>query len=311
MQFRKLGKTGLFVSALGVGGSRLYPGPTGSGATRGEVLRLLAKARDLGCNCFDTAPLYGGGESEALLGEALSSCRGDVVLMTKFGIHTDKAVRHDHALLRESLEGSLRRLRTDYVDVLILHNPPPETLEPDHPVHEILEVLRREGKLRYVGVSLDSAEDLKRAMSSGRFQVAEVLLNVMCQQVLPAFDSAAARGIGLVAKSPLDSGWLSGHYTAGSHFEGGRRRWSEQVRAQRERRYRRLAELYPPKLSPIQAALGFVLAAPGVAAAIPASRSTTQLETNAEALNTPLHPEVFDRLRERWQREFAGEPLAW
>ena len=311
MKYRTLGKTGLRLSVLGFGGGRLYAGATGSGATDAEVVRVLSQARALGCNCFDTSPLYGAGQSERLLGSAFESCRQEVVFITKFGITADRQADHDLRALRRSLEGSLHRLRTNYVDVLMLHNPPPTYLAADHPIHEALSELRREGKLRFVGVSLDSVEDLTRAANSARFDVAEVVHNVMCQHALPAFPLAHANGLGLVLKSPLDSGWLSGKYDAESRFEGSRSRWTRAVLTARSLRYRRLSECYPAGWSPVDVALSFALAAPGVAAVLPASRSVEQLQSNAQACSRTLPPEVVAVLEERWRREFSGLALPW
>jgi aryl-alcohol dehydrogenase-like predicted oxidoreductase len=174
-------------------------------------------------------PSFGLGLSETLLGAAFADRRSEVVLMTKFGLTAERRQDFDMAALPRSLDDSLRRLRTDYVDVLLLHNPPVEYLRAAHPVHEILEELRYAGKCRLIGASVDSPEDIDAALRSGRFDMLEVLYNLFSQRAQPTFAAAAAAGVGLVVKSPLDSGWLSGRHDAATRFEGGRTRWTPEA----------------------------------------------------------------------------------
>jgi aryl-alcohol dehydrogenase-like predicted oxidoreductase len=311
MRYRSLGKTGLKLSEVGFGSARVYAGASGSGDTDAEVVRLLHSALEQGCNCFDTGPSYGLGQSETLLGAAFSGRREEVVLMTKFGLTTDRQQDHDFARLTRSVDDSLRRLQTDYVDILLLHNPPFEYLRPAHPIHQILEELRAAGKCRYVGASVDSVEEIQEAVRSRRFDMLEILFNLLRQHAHATFAEAAAAGVGLVVKSPLDSGWLSGRYGETIRFEDGRARWSERSVALRARRYSQIAALRPPDVPPVQFALAFVLAEPAVTSVIPASRNPRQLRENLAASEVQLSPSLRATLRDLWLREFSQEDLPW
>jgi aryl-alcohol dehydrogenase-like predicted oxidoreductase len=311
MRYRTLGKTGLKLSEVGFGAARVYAGATGSGEDDAEVVRLLHGALEQGCNCFDTGPSYGLGRSEALLGAAFAERRAEVVLMTKFGLTVERRHDCDIAGLVRSLDDSLRRLRTDYVDVLLLHNPPVEYLRAAHPVHRVLENVRSAGKCRFIGASVDSPEHIDEAVRNGRFDMLEVLYNLFCQRAQASFADAAAAGVGLVVKSPLDSGWLSGRYDAATRFEGGRGRWTPEVLALRARRYSQIAPFRPHDLSPVQFALAFVLAEPVVTSVIPASRNPQQLGENLAASDVHLSPSLRATLRDLWHREFSQEDLPW
>src|SRR5262245_48665000 len=151
MKYRPLGKTGLQVSEIGFGawgiGGRT-DGETSYGDTDDAVsLRALAEALDCGINFIDTSSVYGLGHSETLIGRALQGRRHRALVATKagfvrYGAQPDFSPAH----LRASLEGSLRRLRTDYVDLLQLHNPPPELLRSDPAILETLRQLCSEGR---------------------------------------------------------------------------------------------------------------------------------------------------------------------
>jgi aryl-alcohol dehydrogenase-like predicted oxidoreductase len=124
----------------------------------------------------------------------------------------------------------LRRLRTDYVDVLLLHNPPVKLMDGTRaPRYEEMERLKAEGKLRGYGVSLGYSRDLKTVLETTRSGAIEVTFNVFHQEPRAAFRCARERGVGLIVNVPLDSGWLSGKFRGDSRFTGVRRRWSPDV----------------------------------------------------------------------------------
>ena len=173
MKYRNLGTRGLRVSAVGLGCmgmSHAYGAP----ADRKDMTELLAKAVDLGYTFFDTAEVYGTAErphdNEELLGNALKPYRNRIVIATKFGLHFDlESGRMPYPLIpdsrpgtiRKSVEGSLRRLRTDYIDLYYQHRP-----DPDVPVEEVAGVVQdliKEGKVLYWGLSEASEEDIRRA----------------------------------------------------------------------------------------------------------------------------------------------------
>ena len=310
MNYRPFGSTGLQVSEVGFGAWQL--GNPLWGAEKSDARALIDEALELGCTFFDTAPGYSSGASEAALGEGLCKVRDRVVLCTKFGHTAEGESDFSAAAVRPSLEASLRRLRTDHVDIYLLHNPPRDLLEGRDPaVFEELERLREAGHLRTYGVSLDSRQELELMLRNTRCGAAEVLYNVFHQEPAGAFDAATVRGVGLIAKVPLDSGWLSGKYGRGSRFEGIRDRWSPEVIARRADLVDKLRALLPEGLDMLEAALGFILASESISTVIPGAKASPQLRRNLAVSGHALPGEVVRALRTLWERELRENPLPW
>ena len=309
MNFRPLGSTGLSVSEVGFGAWQLQSGPTWSGMSATDAVRMVHRALDLGCNLFDTAPNYGDGESEALLGQALEGRRSEAVIVTKFGHGQDGQTSYEPSCLAPSLEGSLARLRTDHVDVLLLHSPPSDVLSGRHPIHEAIERLRDQGKLRFCGASVDDSAAMKIVMETTRAEVIEILFNVFHQEPRRSFDEARRRGVGLIAKVPLDSGWLAGRYGADATFSDVRSRWPRDVIAKRAALIEKLGFLKQEGHALSEAALGFVLAHDAISSVIPGMKSIAQLEQNLAA--SRLSPATVDRLHALYAEELASAPLPW
>jgi len=312
MKSRPLGTTGITVSEIGLGAWQLANPAWGLHDTA-DALRIVKSALDAGCDFFDTAPGYSEGRSEELLGEALKPVRQHVTICTKFGHSADGTSNFDAAAVRPSLEQSLRRLQTDYVDICLLHNPPAHIMDGNHTpaVYEEMERLKKEGKLRAYGVSLDSLHELEMVIETTRCNVVEVLFNAFHQDPLAAFRLAQVRGIGLVAKVPLDSGWLSGKYRKESSFEGIRSRWSPEVIARRAALVEQFAALLPPGISIAHAALQYILAQPEISTVIPGAKSVEQAGNNFAAGGHSLDPETVRSIHSLWERELKHHPLPW
>ena len=311
MKYRPLGATGITVSVIGLGSWQLA-NPAWGTTDPAAALRVVQTALDEGCSFFDTAPGYAEGRSEELLGRALQPVRGSVAICSKFGHTADGATDFQVAAVRGSIEASLRRLRTDYLDVLLVHNPPAELLDGARTsLYDELERLKAEGKLRSYGVSIDSAADLAKVVGTTRSGVAEILFNAFHQEPQAAFAAARARGVGLIVKVPLDSGWLSGKYRRDSRFDGVRDRWTPEVIARRAALVEQFAALLPPGLPLPQAALQFVLAQPEVATAIPGAKTPEQARANFAAARDDLQAEVVQSIRTLWERELEADPLPW
>lgn len=312
MDYRLFGNTGLRVSAVGFGAWQLN-NPLWGGPDEAGSIRLVQAALAGGCNFFDTAPGYGAGASEQLLGQALRGRRQEVVICTKFGHANPHQADFSVAGLRSSLEASLRRLQTDHVDLLLLHSPPGDLLDGARAadIYGELAELQRAGKLRFFGASVDTGRDLRSLVMTTASHAAEVLFNAFHQEPRRAFGEAASRGVGLVAKVPLDSGWLSGKYDELSRFDGIRERWSPAVVARRAALVRKLRVLLPPGLPLAQAALGFVLAHREIATVIPGAKTRDQLAANLAAAATPLPPATVAALRALWEKDIADDPLPW
>lgn len=312
MEYRPFGSTGLRVSAVGFGAWQLN-NPVWGGPDEAGSIELVQAALDAGCTFYDTAPGYGGGASEQLLGKALKGRREKAVLCTKFGHADPQKTDFSAAGLRPSLEASLRRLQTDHVDVLLLHNPPHDLLDGARAadLYAELEALRREGKLRAFGASIDTSHELRTLALTTTSSAAEVLFNAFHQDVRRAFGEAARRGVGLVAKVPLDSGWLSGQYDEHSRFDGIRERWSPEVVARRAVLVRKLRAVLPPDMPLARAALAFTLAHREIATVIPGAKSRAQLEANLSAATEPLPAALVTAIHSLWEMELAENPLPW
>ena len=311
MKLRPFGNTGMQVSEIGLGSWQLA-NPDWGVNDKNEALEIVQKSLEAGCTFFDTAPGYGGGRSEELLGEGLKSVRKDVVICTKFGHTADGKSDFSTEAIRPSLEASMKRLRTDYLDIVLMHNPPREMMDGRiASQYEEFEKLKAEGIIREYGVSLDWREELELVLDTTKSNAAEVFFNAFYQETLPAYQKAQERGMGLIIKVPLDSGWLSGKYRANHQFEGVRDRWSPEVLERRSILVEKFAELVPEGTSMAQAALQFVLAQPQVSTVIPGAKSVGQALSNFEAANKQLSPETIQAMRDLWTNEIENNPLPW
>ncbi|GGD40305.1 aldo/keto reductase [Muriicola marianensis] len=313
MKYRKLVRQSPSVSEIGMGTWQLGVSSDWQNLSDKEAMEMVWEALDLGVNFFDTAPNYGLGSSEERLGKALEKTdRGKVVINTKFG-HTDSGVlNYDAGYIRESLEGSLRRLRTEYVDSFILHNPPHEILDGrqnDH--YEILERLKDEGKIRAYGASLDTYEEMKLFMETTGGEVVEAFFNMLHQDTARAFDLAREKEVGIIVKIPLDSGWLTGKYDANSTFQGIRERWSREDIATRARLVCQLKELIGKDRDLTQTALSFCLAYDEVSTVIPGNVSIAQLRKNVASASIDLPDQLKSDLEDFYKREVKRLNLPW
>src|SRR5712692_8761868 len=229
MQYRELGRTGIRVSVIGfgawaIGGPAEASGtPLGWGRTSDdESLAAIRRARDLGITFFDTADSYGFGRSESLLGIVLSRIRQDVIIATKVGVvrtstgELKKDFSRQHIF--HAVDGSLKRLRTDYIDLYQVHNPTIDELKLED-IQDAMERLQDAGKIRFWGVSVSTPEEGIEIMQRGWAHALQVLYNIFNQapgRVL--FPLAKEKGYGIVARVPLASGLLTGKFRIDSVF---------------------------------------------------------------------------------------------
>lgn len=311
MKLRPFGNTGMNVSEIGLGAWQLANPDWGSD-DKSEALEIVRKSLEAGCNFFDTAPGYGGGRSEELLGHGLKSVRKNVIICTKFG-HTAEGVTDFRTeAIRPSLESSMKRLQTDYLDIVLMHNPAREMMDGRiASQYEEFEKLKAQGIIRAYGVSLDWREELELVLDTTKSQAAEVFFNALYQETLPAYPRAQEQGMGLIIKVPLDSGWLSGKYRTGHKFDGVRDRWSPEVIARRSDLVEKFAALIPDERSMAHAALQFVLAQPQVSTVIPGAKTVKQALDNFAAAEKQLSPETVQAMRDLWINEIESDPLPW
>jgi len=312
MNYRPFGNTGIQVSEIGLGAWQLA-NPDWHLSDRNEAVQIVHRSVEAGCNFFDTAPGYGGGVSEELLGMALKSVKRDqIVICTKTGYTADGIEDFSTEAIRPILETSLRRLQTDYVDILLLHNPARELMDGRVATqYADLEALKQEGKIRAYGVSLDWREEMELVMATTQSRAFEVYFNALYQEMLPAFITAEQNGIGLIVKVPLDSGWLSGRYRGNHRFDDVRNRWTPEVLARRSALVEKFAQLVPGDRSLAHAALQFCLAQPGVSTVIPGAKSVAQALDNIAAAEKQLPSECVQAIYDLWQNEIADDPLSW
>lgn len=313
MKHNQLITSSPLVSEIGFGAWQLGINSGWQGLTDAEANKMIKAAFDLGVNFFDTAPNYGLGTSETRLGQALQDIeRSKFVINTKFG-HTDTGKTNYQAdSIRQSLEGSLKRLKVEYIDSIIIHSPPSEYLDGNKNDHyEILERLKEEGKIKAYGASLDTAAEMKLLMETTGSEVIEAFYNILHQDSAEAFPLAQEKGVGIIAKIPLDSGWLSGKYKAQSTFTGIRSRWSEDDIQTRAKLVERIRDIVGPGIDLATAALAFCLAHEAVATVIPGNTSIAQLKNNIASVESTLSADIVENLRRFYREEVKMLSIPW
>jgi aryl-alcohol dehydrogenase-like predicted oxidoreductase len=298
MEYRRLGSSGLVVSAVGFGGWGIggaTAGATSYGVTDdGVSARALARALDLGITFYDTSAAYGDGRSEMLIGQAFRGRRDRVVIATKAGYERwDRPADFRPDAIRRSVEASLRQLGTDYIDLLQLHNVPVETLRDEPAISGMLEDLRRAGMIRACGVSVKSPDQVPMVLRQIPFPVVQVNLNMLdvravtCGLLDPQKEPAAEHAVGIIARTPLCFGFLSGRVDADTVFAAADHRsaWSRSQIARWDAGGRMMRDAVPPPpgQTPSQMALRFCLSFPAVATVIPGILTPAEAEENAAA----------------------------
>ena len=219
MEFRHFGRTHLKVSAIGFGCWEV--GGTYGHIDETQFQRAVHAAIDTGITCFDTAEAYGMGVSEEALARALAGRRNDVVIATKFGVgYEEMSNRRDSSRARvlASIDKSLRRLRTDHVDIYLVHWPDPNT--PLEETMAALDDIARQGKVRYIGVSNFRLAQIEEAMRLRRVDVVQYAWNMFDRRMqAEIFPYCEAQQIAVMAYGSLAYGVLSGTFHVGMQFE--------------------------------------------------------------------------------------------
>lgn len=298
MRQRQLGTSGLGVSALGLGcmGMSAFYGD----ADEDEAIATIHRALELGVTFLDTAEMYGPYTNEELLGRALAGRRDQAVIATKFGVHVldpddpaQRAIDGTPENVRRSVEGSLRRLGTDHIDLYYQHR-----IDPDVPTEETVGAMAElveEGKVHYLGLSEASAETIRRAHAVHPIAAVQTEYSLWTRdvedEILPILREL---GIGLVAYSPLGRGFLSGRFRSPEDLDADDwRRSQPRFSAENAERNRTLAakveELAEEKgVTSAQLALAWVLAQGDDVVPIPGTKRRRYLEQNVGALEVEL-----------------------
>lgn len=324
MRYRKLGDSDLHLSEVGFGLWTLSTGWWGS-YTDDEAIALLRTAYDSGVTFFDAADTYGSGRSEELLGRAFEGMRDRVVLGTKFGYDFyayggertgQRELPQDWSpsFVRKALEESLRRLRTDHIDIYQLHNPKMDAIENDG-LWGLLEDLKREGKVRVYGPALGPAigwrDEGVRALRERPCGVIHHIYNMLEQDPGREFNAVAReRGSGALVRVPHSSGLLEGKYTLETTFD------PSDHRSHRPREWlvnglkklERLQFLVRPDRTIGQAALRWLFADPAVTCALPNIYNGEQLDEFVTASDSPdLTEEELARVADLYDHNFYLE----
>lgn len=303
MQYRQLGQTGIKVSVIGFGTWGLS-GTSYGPVDDAESERALRRAFDLGITFYDTSDLYGTGHSEVILGRGLKSVRDKIIIATKGGLlpHTGFEMPYDFSAsyIRGALEASLKRLGTDYVDLYQLHSPKLEDVE-NQELKATLEAFKTEGKIREYGISVRAPKDGVPAIAAMNFKSVQANLNLIDHRVIESGLSrlAVEKGVGLIARTPLCFGFLTGGLQADAQFtdQDHRKLWpKEQLK-----RWTDAVALFEDLRrkagnTAVQLALRFCLSVPGVATVIPGMMNVREVEENAVAGELPLLSEVEQRV---------------
>lgn len=319
LDYRPLGSTGIMVSAIGFGAWGIggaTPGATSYGETDDqESLRALNAAFDCGITVYDTSSVYGDGHSERLIGQCFEGRRHDVVIATKAGI-TPSYRGYDFSpqALRASLEGSLRRLRTDYVDVLQLHNAGPQIIAGNADMIGLMTRFVDEGKVRAWGISTPSPEDALALLEIAGASCFQVNCNMLDWRAIDAGlpGRAATRGTGLIARTPLAFGFLSGAIGHGTVFPANdhRSKWSrERIAIWVEAAQSVAAAVEVPDTTEARVALAlrFCLSVEAVATVIPGMLTRHEVVANVAACEAgPVEPDAV-RIIEGVYRRYEGQ----
>ena len=300
-----MGRTGINVSRLCFG--TMSFGGVADGGTSAEMFH---RCREAGINFFDCANVYNAGRSEEILGELIVDCRDEIVLTSKVGFSAGEDVNAEGLSRRhitQAIEASLKRLRTDRIDLYFVH-----TFDSDAPIEETLRALDdliHQGKILYTGVSNWAAWQIATALGISaregltRFSCVQPMYNLAKRQAeVEIFPLARASGLGVTPYSPLGGGLLTGKYGATERPKSGRLMENEMYR----KRYgdpgnfeiaeRVAAHARKRGLHPATAAVAWVMSHPAVTAPIIGARDVDQLEASLAAIDVSMTPDWRDEI---------------
>lgn len=301
MEYRRLGRCGLKVSELCLGTMTF-----GHGTGEHEAARMVDRCLDAGVNFFDTADTYGGGESEVMLGRALAGKRGSAIVATKVFNPTGPGANDSgasRAHIMRAVEESLARLKTDWIDLYYIHHVDADT--PSQETLRTLDDLVRQGKVRYIGCSNYEAWRLADALATSehsglaRFECFQAQYSLVVRDIEQEHvPLCQAKGLGIIAWSPLAGGFLSGKYHPGDQRLDGTRSaegWVYPLRYFAPNAEEILAELLAVSdrlgRGAAEIALRWLVERPAVTSVIIGARTEEQLETNLGAANAEIDSE--------------------
>lgn len=298
------------VSLIGFGAWQLGNVERWKGSTFKEGIALVKEAVNQGVNFFDTAPNYASGNSEKILGEALKGVRENVMINTKVGHGPNGEYGFTKEAIKASINHSLKTLQTTYLDSVILHNPERYILEGKSELHMVLQDLKEQGIIKKWGVSIDSLEELKIVLDHLEVDTIEIMFNMIHQEPRYLFNEVEKRGIFLIVKVPLDSGWLTGKYDETSTFRGIRARWSEQTITTRADIVKRIKNILKED-NLVAPALQFILSYTAVSTVIPGTKNKQQLQSSVSVLDYHLSKEKIREIESLYETYIKGQDTPW
>ncbi|MFC1634434.1 aldo/keto reductase [Planctomycetota bacterium] len=305
MKYRRMGKTDLRVSVVGIGTWQLG-GEWGKKFEQIEVDTMLAKAAELGVNLIDTAECYGDHLSEELIGNAIKGERDEWIIATKFGHGFKESFGRDMLFepehVQEQLEQSLRALQTDTIDLYQFHSGTDEMFDTPG-LWEMLQNQVEAGKVRYLGISVSKTQgslyqvDKASEVEAEAIQVFYNRIHRKSEEQM--FESCIRQDLGVLARVPLASGFLSGKYSKEATFAGTdvRSVWqNEEEKREIVEQVTRLKSEVPEGVPMAQWALAWCLQHPAVTGVIPGCKTVEQVESNAQAADLEMvkkdHPQA-------------------
>jgi aryl-alcohol dehydrogenase-like predicted oxidoreductase len=322
MKYRAFGRTGWNVSEISLGTWQL------GGAEWGDVdeqaaLDTLAAAVERGVNFFDTADVYGLGRSESIIGKFLRSRDEEIIVATKLGRFPEPGWPENFSLksLRAHTENSLKRLGVEAIDLTQLHCVPPEVLA-EGEIFESMRTLKREGKIKHFGVSVESNAEARLCLAQEGVASLQIIFNVFRRKPIQFFDEARGKGVALIVRLPLASGLLSGKFTKETTFpENDHRNFN------RDGQQFNVGETFaglpfgagveladalkpsvPEGMTMAQMALRWILDFEAVSTVIPGASKPSQVVRNVAAVGLPpLGEDLHGHLREFYAARVAAQ----
>jgi myo-inositol catabolism protein IolS len=295
MRYRRLGKTDIRVSVIGIGTWQLG-GEWGKMFEQFAVDAMLEKAAEQGVNLIDTAECYGDHLSEKLIGQAIKGRREKWIIASKFGHRFKPNFERDNLFepvqVQEQLEESLRSLKTDYIDLYQFHSGNDEMFDVTG-LWEMLQKQVKAGKVRHLGISISSKQDriyqVDKSSAVGAEAIQVVYNRLERKPEEKVFDSCIRQNLGVLARVPLASGFLSGKYSKDAKFAGGDVRSIRQDDEMSElvEEVSRVKSEVPQGTPMAQWALAWCLRHPAVTCVIPGCKTVEQVESNAMAADLP------------------------
>jgi aryl-alcohol dehydrogenase-like predicted oxidoreductase len=295
MKYRRLGKTDIRVSVIGIG-TWQFGGEWGKIFEQVEVDAMLEKAAELGINLIDTAECYGDHLSEKLIGQAIKGRREKWIIATKFGHGFKPNFERDNlfepAQVQEQLEQSLRLLKTDYIDLYQFHSGTDEMFNMLG-LWDMLQKQVKAGKVRHLGISISSKQDriyqVNKSSAVGAEAIQVVYNRIERKPEEKIFDSCIRQNLGVLARVPLASGFLSGKYNKAAKFTGSDVRSIRQDNemAKLIKEVTKVKSEVPQGTPMAQWALAWCLRHPAVTCVIPGCKTVEQVESNALAADLP------------------------